>query len=68
MRFIGTDALPGEGYGVEQVLNGQLDATFIYPTGGDRVIQIAMDILGIHNIYFRKVPQKSIHSFSRFRT
>jgi len=37
--------LPGEGYGVEQVLNGQLDATFIYPTGGDRVIQIAMDIL-----------------------
>ena len=45
MRFIGTDALPGEGYGVEQVLNGQLDATFIYPTGGDRVIQIAMDIL-----------------------
>ena len=27
------------------MLNGQLDATFIYPTGGDRVIQIAMDIL-----------------------
>lgn len=26
-------------------MNGQLDATFIYPTGGDRVIQIAMDIL-----------------------
>lgn len=45
MRFIGTDALPGEGYGVEQVLKGELDATFIYPTGGDRVIQIAMDIL-----------------------
>ena len=49
MRFIGTDALPGEGYGVEQVLNGQLDATFIYPTGGDRVIQIAMDILNKHD-------------------
>ena len=45
MRFIGTDALPGEGYGVEQVLAGELDATFIYPTGGDRVMQIAMDIL-----------------------
>ena len=45
MRFIGTDALSGEGYGVEQVLKGELDATFIYPTGGDRVIQIAMDIL-----------------------
>ena len=45
MRFIGTDALSGEGYGVEQVLKGELDATFIYPTGGDRVIQIAMEIL-----------------------
>jgi len=45
MRFIGTDALSGEVYGVEQVLKGELDATFIYPTGGDRVIQIAMDIL-----------------------
>lgn len=45
MRFIGTDALPGEGYGVEEILSGRLDASFIYPTGGDRVMQIAMDIL-----------------------
>nr|WP_302829354.1 substrate-binding domain-containing protein [uncultured Bacteroides sp.] len=45
MRFIGTDALPGEGFGVEQILSGQLSASFIYPTGGDRVMQIAMDIL-----------------------
>lgn len=55
MRFIGTDALPGEGYGVEQVLKGELDATFIYPTGGDRVIQIAMDILGK-----REFPRETI--------
>lgn len=45
MRFVGTDALSGEGYGVEQVLAGELDVTFIYPTGGDRVMQLAMDIL-----------------------
>ena len=30
---------------MEKVLAGELDATFIYPTGGDRVMQIAMDIL-----------------------
>ena len=43
--FVGVDALPGKGMGVEMVANGILDATFIYPTGGDRVIQLAMDIL-----------------------
>lgn len=45
MRFIGIDALSGKDYGVEKVLAGELEATFIYPTGGDRVMQIAMDIL-----------------------
>lgn len=59
MRFIGTDALPGEGYGVEQVLAGELDATFIYPTGGDRVMQIAMDILNK-----RDFPRETILSTS----
>lgn len=43
--FVGIDALPGKEYGVEQVINGVLDATFIYPTGGDKVMQVAMDIL-----------------------
>lgn len=45
ITFIGIDALPEEGYGVDQILQGMLDATFIYPTGGDRVMQIAMNIL-----------------------
>lgn len=45
IKFIGIDALPGKGYGVESVLAHQLDATFIYPTGGDKVMQLAMDIL-----------------------
>lgn len=45
MSFIGIDALPGEHYGLEDVLAGRLTASFIYPTGGDRVVQIAMDIL-----------------------
>ena len=45
MLFVGIDALPGKEYGVEQVTGGVLDATFIYPTGGDKVMQVAMDIL-----------------------
>lgn len=45
MLFVGVDALSGKGLGVELVADGTLDATFIYPTGGDRVIQVAMDIL-----------------------
>lgn len=59
IRFVGIDALPGKGYGVEQVLAGQLDATFIYPTGGDRVMQIAMDILNK-----RDFPRETILSTS----
>ncbi len=45
IRFVGIDALPGKDMGIDLVLKGELDATFIYPTGGDKVIQIAMDIL-----------------------
>ena len=45
MLFVGIDALPGKEYGVEQIINGVLDAAFIYPTGGDKVVQVAMDIL-----------------------
>ncbi|WP_367279905.1 substrate-binding domain-containing protein [Bacteroides sp.] len=45
MIFVGIDALPGEGNGLEMVLDSVLDATFIYPTNGDKVMQLAMDIL-----------------------
>lgn len=45
IRFFGTDALSGESYGLQSVLDGRLSATFIYPTGGDEVIQTAMHIL-----------------------
>lgn len=45
IKFIGVDAVAGQGYGVESVANGELNATFIYPTGGDKVVQVAMAIL-----------------------
>ena len=45
MMFVGIDALPGKGNGLELVLDSVLDATFIYPTNGDKVLQLAMNIL-----------------------
>lgn len=43
--FVGIDALTGEGQGVEAVRAGELDATFLYPTRGDKVIETALKIL-----------------------
>lgn len=45
LLFVGIDAVAGKGFGVESVAAGELDATLIYPTGGDRVMQVAMSIL-----------------------
>ena len=43
--ILGIDALPGADGGIERVLNGSIDATFIYPTGGEKAIQTALQIL-----------------------
>ena len=45
IMFIGVDALPGKGLGVEAIINGRMDASVLYPTGGDVVIQTALKIL-----------------------
>nr|WP_321408417.1 substrate-binding domain-containing protein [uncultured Carboxylicivirga sp.] len=43
--FIGIDALSGKDEGVEQILKNKLKASFVYPTGGDKIIQLAWNIL-----------------------
>ena len=45
VKFIGVDGLAGPGNGMENVANGVLEASALYPTGGDRAIQVASDIL-----------------------
>ena len=45
LRFCGIDGLPGEGGGLACVRDSVLDATYIYPTRGDEVLQLAIDIL-----------------------
>ena len=46
ISFFGVDALPGEHNGIEDVLHGVLVATYLYPTQGDRLMELAMAILG----------------------
>ena len=45
IKFIGVDGLPGPGGGIEFVSNKILDATLLYPAGGEEAIQTAMKVL-----------------------
>ena len=45
VQYVGTDALPSKGGGIEAVDAGKLLASYIYPTRGDMVMQLAMRIL-----------------------
>lgn len=45
IRLVGIDALAVKGGGLEAVRDGKLEATYIYPTRGDLVMQLAMNIL-----------------------
>lgn len=45
MKFVGIDALPVVGGGMEDVRDGRLVASYIYPTRGDLVMQLALNIL-----------------------
>lgn len=45
VQFVGIDALPGKDGGIESVDKGSLLASYIYPTRGDMVMQLAVDIL-----------------------
>lgn len=43
--FIGVDGLPGSKGGGQAVMDGKLDATLLYPTGGRFAVSLAWDIL-----------------------
>ncbi len=44
-KFCGIDGLAGKNGGIELVRDSILDATYIYPTHGDQLLQLAVDIL-----------------------
>ena len=43
--FCGIDGLPGENGGIRLVCDSLLDASYIYPTRGDQLLQLALNIL-----------------------
>ena len=45
MLFIGIDALPTPDGGIRSVLDGRIDVTYVYPTGGAEAIDFAVQIL-----------------------
>jgi len=51
-RLIGVDALTKNPSGIEQVMKGYMTASFIYPTRGDKVLELSMRIL--HHEAFSK--------------
>ncbi len=45
MVIVGIDGLPGEWEGVDRVRRGHFSASYVYPTKGDEVLALAMNIL-----------------------
>ena len=45
MLFVGIDGLPGENQGVDLVDKGVMTASYIYPTKGENIVPLAMNIL-----------------------
>lgn len=45
IKYCGIDGLPGEGNGLACVRDSILEASYIYPTHGDEVLQLAINIL-----------------------
>ena len=43
--FIGIDGLPTPDGGIRSVLDGRIDVTYVYPTGGEQAIDYAVKIL-----------------------
>lgn len=60
LKIVGIDALPGKDKGIDMVNRGMIDATFIHPTVGDAIVQLAMRILEGKPFQKEIIPNTSI--------
>ena len=57
LKIIGIDGLPGPEGGAKAVLDGKLDATFLYPNCGNEAIETALKILNKEQTPKKITPQ-----------
>ncbi|MEY4904744.1 MAG: hypothetical protein RLZZ292_2559, partial [Bacteroidota bacterium] len=50
--YVGVDAIPGAGKGIQAIEDGTLDASLLYPTGGAEAIRLSLTIL--NNLPFER--------------
>jgi len=65
--FVGVDALPGPFGGIQAITDGVLDATFFYPTGGDKAIEVAYKILSGEEVEKENILQTAVVDLSNIR-
>lgn len=58
--YLGVDALPFENGGIRQVADSLLTASAIYPTHGDELLQLAIDILEGKTVAREKLMKSSV--------
>lgn len=58
--YLGVDALPTENGGIRQVADSILTASAIYPTHGDELLQLAIDVLDGKNVPRETVLKSSV--------
>ena len=65
--FVGVDALPGPFGGIQAISDGVLDATFFYPTGGDKAIEVAYRILSGEQVEKENILQTAAVDLTNIR-
>lgn len=60
LLYLGVDALPTPGGGIEQVRDGRLTVSAIYPTHGDEVMALALNILKDNNFEKETMMETSL--------
>lgn len=69
INILGVDALYGEGLGIESILNGKINASIIYETGGELTMQTAMALLQKDSTVQREIilPTNIISGYNNAR-